>query len=304
MLQCLIHPTGHPPSPPPATCQLFFLETKHLTLVHTNPSTDGGREPHAILLRTGTSCATPSQRQSQLQAATLRSQQLRHKGYSSSHGRASQWGALWACGAASRATGDTEPQAWPLWCSSGCLTQGEECGEAARAGTYKAWQRKAGRQACRTGLLGGKRSGAQPQGLKMGQDPHLAAPVGHGAAWAPLLRRVVLLLSTSDSQETEGRGKVGREMAGLHWGELSREAGRPQRVPPRQNRLADRLLHPSVPQFPLPPAGLNSRGAAQAGCPLAVPALAELRYPQAADRTGSTEPQCRIRPEAAPARKP
>lgn len=63
----------------------------------------------------------------------------------------------------------------------------------------------------------------------------------------------VLLLSTSNSQKTQQKGKLGEKdglsVLGTAQKE-SRAASTPWSMPPKGKGLANRLLHHSVPQFP------------------------------------------------------
>lgn len=102
-------------------------------------------QPHAILLRTGTSSATASQRHSPLPEATLRCQGLRDMDHSFSHGRASQWGASLTSGVTSEARGGHRAPVLATAIQPGPLdARPLECIEAAAApgaGTYKARER-------------------------------------------------------------------------------------------------------------------------------------------------------------------
>lgn len=142
-LHCAI---GHSPSPGshPSHTPVFpgnepFPTRSHQYIHFLCP------QPNAILLRTGTSPATASQRHSPLLAATLWCQKLRDMDHTFSLCRASRWGAPVASGVSSEARRGHRAPVPATTMQPGPLdVRALECGEAAAApgaGTYKARER-------------------------------------------------------------------------------------------------------------------------------------------------------------------
>lgn len=124
-------------------------------------------------------------------------------------------------------------------------------------------------------------------GRKMLQSPatglkNVTAPSPHCPTWDVGLQGschcteltqpwAVLLLSTSNSQETQGKGKLGEKDGWPVLGTAQREsraASTPWSMHPKGKGLANRLLHHSVPQSPT----TTSRAQQQRGCKSQLPA--------------------------------